>query len=126
SAATPEARARVADAFLRNNSPRELLELPSSKQVAEAWSKAIESDLTATELRAAAPTLHEELAALRKRTSDVLLAGKFAANGLRAKGLADLFRALSSVLDESIQTGNKIRAMLPWPIVLPPILSAPA
>lgn len=125
-AATTDARVKIADAYLRKNPPREVVEHLLSEKALEAWSEALESELTATEFRNQVPGQQRELTAIRIRTSDALLAGKFATDGLRVAGLADLFRALSILVDESIPAENKIQAMSLWLIVLPPAFSLPS
>lgn len=125
-AAASDARTKISDAFIRANPPHGILELPLTNKVVSVLSKAVETGFTAAELRAGVSEQHRELAALRTQASDVLLAGKFATDGLRPKGLADLFRALSIILDESIPASNNVQSMLRWPIVFPPVLSRSA
>lgn len=117
--ATTDARQKISDAFIRKNPVREVVELPLSEKTLAALSKAIESDLAAKEFRKIAPDASRELTAVRNRASDLLLAGKYATRGLPASDLGDLFRSLSTLIDEAIPGEKKMRALLTWPIVLP-------
>ena len=131
-AGAPAARSRSAAAFLRTNPPERLLDSPAAKRVRSALAKTRASNGTIGELRRAAASNRQDLAALRTKLSDTLLAAKFAPRGPESSRVAEVFRAVSLLTDAGMPADTPLGTGLRQPLALPgtlrsaPVAEAPA